>query len=179
MVAGYTTGSIMEGMTDGNVKFVGRLKGSNNLDGLAAPPVYRPVGCPPTQGYENYVELGVYQVDTCNHALRLILVVVDSPDPATSQLNLLPHYFFLVNNWAESERTAEQLVAHYRERGTFEDRLGEFNQAMEPFKSIVRRKWMHYVDDTSRIQLGERRSQRTGECAGKLHGLTAISKSSS
>lgn len=38
--------------------------------------------------------------------------------------------FFPIASWSESERTAEQLVAHYRERGTFEDRLGEFNQAI-------------------------------------------------
>lgn len=128
--AGYTTGSIMDEMTDENVKFVGRLKGNTKLDDLAAPHVFRPVGRPPTQGYEYCVELGRYQADTWNHAQRLILVVVDSPDPATGQLNLLPHYFFLITNWSESERTAEQLVAHYRERGTFEDRLGEFNQAI-------------------------------------------------
>lgn len=94
MDAGHTTGSIIDGITDGNVKFVGRLKGNNKLDDLAAPHVYRPVGRPSTQGYEYYVQLGGYQVDTWNHAQRLILVVVDSPDPATGQLNLLPNYFF-------------------------------------------------------------------------------------
>jgi hypothetical protein len=130
MDAGYTTGSIMDEMTDGNVKFIGRFKGNTKLDDLAAPHVSRPVGRPPAQGYEYYVELGRYQVDTWNHEQRLILVVVDNPDPATGQLNLMPHYFFLITNWDESQRTAEQLVEHYRARGTYEDRLGEFNQAI-------------------------------------------------
>src|SRR5690606_23805128 len=44
--------------------------------------------------------------------------------------NLLPDYFFLVTNWSESERSAEDLLAHYRRRGTFEDRFGEFNEAI-------------------------------------------------
>jgi hypothetical protein len=60
----------------------------------------------------------------------VILVVVDQPDPVTGQLDLMPRFFFLITNWSEEERTAEQLLAHYRARGTFEDRFGEFNQAI-------------------------------------------------
>ncbi len=93
MDAGYTTGSIMDEMTDENVKFVRRVKGNNKLDALAAPHVYRPVGRLPKQGYEYYVELGRYQADTWKHAQRLILAVVASPDPATGHLNQIPHHF--------------------------------------------------------------------------------------
>lgn len=130
MDAGYTIGSVMDSMVDQNLKFVGRLKGNPKLDALAAEHVYRPPGRPPAEGYEYHVELGMYQAESWKHAQRLILVVVDRPDPKSGQLNLMPHYFFLVTNRAESELTAEQLLAHYRERGTFEDRLGEFNQAI-------------------------------------------------
>ena len=130
MDAGYTIGTIMDEMKDQNLKFTGRLKGSNKLDELAAPYVGRPVGRPPAQGYEYCVELGSYQADAWKYSQRLILVVVDRPDPVTGQLNLLPHHFFLITNWSESERSAEQLLDHYRARGTFEDRLGEFNQAI-------------------------------------------------
>src|SRR5690606_6387415 len=94
------------------------------------PHLTRPPGRPPREGYQFTVELGRYQVDTWRHPQRLILVVVDRPDPVTGQLNLLPDYFFLVTNWTEAERTADNLLTHYRGRGTFEDRLGEFNQAI-------------------------------------------------
>jgi hypothetical protein len=130
MDAGYTVGSVMDAMNDQNLKFVGRLKTNAKLDELASQHVYRPVGRPPAEGYEYHVELGMYQAESWKHSQRLILVVVDHPDPTTGQLNLLPHYFFLVTNWKESERTTEQLLEHYRGRGTFEDRLGEFNQAI-------------------------------------------------
>jgi hypothetical protein len=130
MDAGYTVASVMDAMNDQNLKFVGRLRSNVKLDELAAQHVYRPVGRPPAEGYEYHVELGVYQAESWKHAQRLILVVVDRPDPVTGQLNLLPNYFFLVTNWNESERPAEQLLEHYRARGTFEDRLGEFNQAI-------------------------------------------------
>ena len=60
----------------------------------------------------------------------MILVVVDKPDPTTGQLDLMPRHFFLVTNWSRHQRSGEDLLNHYRPRGTFEDRLGEFNNAV-------------------------------------------------
>ena len=53
----------------------------------------------------------------------------------TGQLDLIPRYFFLVTNWPESSRSGDFLLEHYRRRGTFEDRLGEFNGAIGPHLS--------------------------------------------
>ncbi len=128
--AGYTSGSVMDALTAENLKFVGRLRGNAKLDVLAAEHVTRPPGRPPREGYEYCVDLGSYQVDSWQYAQRLILVVVDRPDLVSGQLSLMPDYFFLVTNWDAKDRSAEQLLAHYRPRGTFEDRLGEFNQAI-------------------------------------------------
>ena len=50
----------------------------------------------------------------------------------TGQLNLLPDYFFLVTNRPVEEISGEASLAHYRRRGTFEDRLGEFNATVGP-----------------------------------------------
>jgi hypothetical protein len=36
----------------------------------------------------------------------------------------------LVTNWPEESRSGDELLAHYRKRGTFEDRLGEFNESI-------------------------------------------------
>lgn len=128
--AGYTIPAVMDRMYDHDMKFVGRLKSSAKLDALAAAHLHRPAGRPPKEGYEYTVELGPYQIDSWRHAQRLILVVVDRPDPITGQLNLLPNYFFLVTNWSKSQRSGSRLLSHYRKRGTFEDRLGEFNSAI-------------------------------------------------
>jgi hypothetical protein len=128
--AGYTSGAIMDSLTDENLKFIGRLRGNSRLDELAAPHIYRPPGRPPAAGYETVIELGMHQVDGWRHPQRLLLVVVDQPDSKSGQLDLFPRHFFLVTNWKEDERTAENLLGHYRKRGTFEDRLGEFNQAV-------------------------------------------------
>ena len=76
------------------------------------------------------IELGLYQAESWKYPQRLVLVIVDQPDPKTGQLNLLPDYFFLIVGWDEEELSGEESLAHYRPRGTFEDRLGEFQQAI-------------------------------------------------
>jgi len=128
--AGYTIPAVMDPLSEKHRRFVGRLKTNAKLDALAAEHIVRPAGRPPEGGYEYTIELGSYQIDTWQHSQRLILVVVDKPDSATGQLNLMPRWFFIVTNWSEASRNADELLAHYRKRGTFEDRLGEFNEAI-------------------------------------------------
>jgi Transposase DDE domain group 1 len=130
--AGYTDGATLDFLTDEKLRFLGRLKSNAVLERLAAPHLWRPIGRPPLEGYERIVELGAYQAESWRQAQRLLLVVVDRPDPKTGQLNLLPDYFFLVVGWKPEELDAEAALAHYRERGTFEDRIGEFQQAIGP-----------------------------------------------
>lgn len=128
--AGYVQGEVTDELTDESVRFLGRIKKNAVLERLAEPHLKRPPGRPPAGGYEDVIELGKYQADTWRHAQRLILVVIDKPDPKTGQLNLFPRYFFLVTNWTQRQRSADEVLAHYRKRGTFEDRLGEFNAAI-------------------------------------------------
>lgn len=128
--AGYTIGSVMDALTAKKQRFVGRLKTNAKLDALAAEHLSRPPGRPPAGGYESVIELGPYQADSWQYAQRLILVVVDKPDSVSGELNLMPRYFFLITNWEEGSRSSDSLLEHYRRRGTFEDRLGEFNGAI-------------------------------------------------
>ena len=132
MDAGFTHGEVMDRLTDHKVRFLGRLKGNRVLDDLAAPHLTRPAGRPPKEGYEFTVELGPYRAESWRHAQRLILVVIDAPDATTGQLNLLPDYFFLVTNHPKTELSGDDGLEHYRGRGTFEDRVGEFNKAIHP-----------------------------------------------
>ena len=111
------------------------MKKNAVLDELATPYISRRPGRPPSEGYEYTVELDKYQAKGWQHAQRLIVVVVDRPDPATGQLNLMPKYFFHITNWMESERSAADVLFHYRQRGTFEDRLSEFQEVIGPHLS--------------------------------------------
>ena len=78
------------------------------------------------------MELGPYQAETWKHPQRLVLVIVDRPDSQTGQLQLFPDHFFLIVGWKPEQLSALQALEHYRARGTFEDRLGEFQQAIGP-----------------------------------------------
>ncbi len=93
----------MDFLTDAKLRFLGRLKSNPVLDRLAAPHLWRPVGRPPKEGYEEVIELGWHQAASWKHPQRLLLVIVDRPDPKTGQLNLLPDYFFLVAGWKLDE----------------------------------------------------------------------------
>lgn len=130
--AGYTDGETLDHLTDENLRFIGRIKANAVLERLAAPHLTRPVGRPPKEGYEKIIELGAYQAESWKHPQRLLLVVVDRPDSKTGQLNLFPDHFFLVVGWREEELDGAAALEHYRKRGTFEDRLGEFQQAIRP-----------------------------------------------
>lgn len=127
--AGFMIGRVLDYLAHRKVRFLGRLKSNPVLDRLAEPHLTRPPGRPPREGYERVVELGPYQAESWTFPQRLLLVVIDQPDPKTGQLHLEPDYFFLVSGWDEAELDGEACLAHYRRRGTFEDRLGEFNQA--------------------------------------------------
>ena len=133
--AGYTIGTVMDELSEKRVRFCGRIKKNPVLVRLAEPHLSRPPGRPPAEGYEKVIELRKYQAEGWKHAQRLILVVVDKPDSRTGQLNLLPRYFFLITNWPATLRSGEEVLAHYRKRGTFEDRLGEFNEVIGPHLS--------------------------------------------
>jgi hypothetical protein len=130
--AGFAEGAILDFLTDENIPFLARLKANARLQEMAAPYLRRPVGRPPKDGREVLVELGMYQAESWRHAQRVILVIVDCPDPKTGQLFLEPDHFFLVASHSAEQRPAEERLEHYRQRGTFEDRLGEFRQWIGP-----------------------------------------------
>src|ERR1700680_3187925 len=72
--AGYTDGATLDFLTDEKLRFIGRLKSNPVLERLAAPHLARPVGRPPKGGYEDVIELGLYQAESWKHPQRLLLV---------------------------------------------------------------------------------------------------------
>lgn len=125
--AGLVEGKVLDAIDDEAVRFVGRIKSNAVLDELARPYLQRDPGRPTKDGDEFALELGEYRAASWTRPYRLVLVVIDLPDPKTGLRELFPHYFFLATNYPIEQRTSWSLVQHYRRRGTFEDRLGEFN----------------------------------------------------
>ena len=128
--AGLVEGPVLDALDDEGVRFVGRLKSNARVEALAAPYLSRPPGRPTKEGDEFAFDLGDYQAGTWTRPYRLILVIIDLPDPKTGLRQLFPDSFFLITNWRREERRAWALLEHYRRRGTFEDRFGEFNAAI-------------------------------------------------
>lgn len=126
--AAFAHGAILDSLTDRNIHFLMRLAENPALKRIAADHAKRKPGRPPADGYEYTIDLGSYQASTWKHQQRLILVVVDKPDEE-GRRKLFPDYFFLVTNWSATSRTPDELLDHYRQRGTFEDRFGELNQS--------------------------------------------------
>ena len=125
--AGLVEGKVLDAVDDQGARFVGRIKNNAVLDELARPHLTLSPGRPVKEGDEFAVEVGRYQAQSWTRPYRVVLVVIDLPDPKTGYRQLFPHYFFLVTNHPIDQRTGWSLVEHYRRRGTFEDRLGEFN----------------------------------------------------
>jgi hypothetical protein len=128
--AGLVEGPVLDVLDDEAVRFVGRIKNNARLDALAQPYLSRAPGRPTKEGDEFAVELGDYQAARWTRPYRVVLVVIDLPDRKTGLRDLFPHSFFLATNWRVEQRSGWDLVEHYRRRGTFEDRLGEFNAAI-------------------------------------------------
>jgi hypothetical protein len=125
--AGLVDGRTLDALDDEAVRFVGRLKNNARLDKLAQPYLSRPPGRPTKEGDEFAIELGTYRAESWTRPYRLVLIIIDLPDPKTGLRQLFPHHFFLITNWNAGRKSAWDLLTHYRNRGTFEDRLGEFN----------------------------------------------------
>jgi len=125
--AGLVEGRVLDAVDDAGVHFVGRIKANPRLEDLAAPYLRRGPGRPTKEGDEFALDLGSYRAASWSRPYRLVLVVVDLPDPKTGLRGLFPHSFFLITNWPCDQRSPWALVEHYRQRGTFEDRFGEFN----------------------------------------------------
>ncbi|MEA1938105.1 MAG: IS1380 family transposase [Pseudomonadota bacterium] len=125
--AGLVEGKVLDAIDDEGVAFTGRIKRNAVLDRLAEPYLSRPPGRPTKDGDEFAIDIGPYRAASWTRAYRLVLVIVDMPDPKTGLRRLFPRYFFLITNKQKHRRKACEILDHYRKRGTFEDRLGEFN----------------------------------------------------
>jgi len=115
--------NLIDGLGD---RFVCRLPHNAVLDRLAEPHRIRPAHRPPKEGYFKAIELAGYLNPKWKKQYRVTLIVVDEPC-VDGRLDFGPRYFFLVTNLHTESFDAAALLELYRRRGTFEDRIGEWN----------------------------------------------------
>lgn len=128
--AAFPIADVINHLDARNVKFVGRLKSNPELERRVAHLVTRKPGPRPDYTREYVYEIGEYGASTWHQSHRVVLVVVDEP-PEPGELDFGPRWFFLVTSHPKESMSAEALLSHYRNRGTFEDRIGEFNDAID------------------------------------------------
>lgn len=125
--AEFATIEEMNGLSKDGRYFVMRHKNTEWLRQLAAPFAVRPQGRPPSEGYHHVFDLGFGKWHPDWEApLRILVCVEDGPDEY-GRLSLHPRVFFLVTNVPGKVLDSDQTLDFYRQRGTFEDRLGEWN----------------------------------------------------
>jgi len=72
------------------------------------------------------MELAGYRNPKWKKLYRVVLIVVDEPG-ADGRLDFGPRHFILATNLPPEAFDAAALLELYRQRGTFEDRIGEWN----------------------------------------------------
>ena len=97
----------------------------------------RPVGRPSHEPREWTVEM-IYKAAAGTKERRVVLIVSERPG------ELFLHHFWLVTSWTEAEKSADDLLPHYRQRGTAEGYFGELMDAIRPALSSNKRPKSHY-----------------------------------
>ena len=128
--AAFMIADVINHLDARNARFIGRMKGNAVLNKMAEHLVNRKPGPRPDYSREYVYEIGKYGAKSWNEKHRIILVVIDDP-PVVGELDFGPHWFYLVTSHPEESMSANEALEHYRNRGTFEDRIGEFNAAID------------------------------------------------
>jgi hypothetical protein len=135
--AGFPDDGTLSGLEAEGIPYVARIKNNPVLDKMAEPYLKRPVGRPPAEGRTWAHEL-TYKAASWSKERRLVLVVHERPD------ELFLHHFWLVTSWTKDDMSADDLVPHYRQRGTAEGYFGELMDAIQPALSSNKRPKSHY-----------------------------------
>jgi len=85
-----------------------------------------------------------YQAETCDRARRVVLVVKERED------DLRLNRFFLVSSLTLAEMRREDILEHYRARGTAEGHMGEMKDVLAPAFAIALEPWRTMAHLTNR-----------------------------
>jgi hypothetical protein len=135
--AGFPDETLLTALEQRGTHYVARIKNNPVLDRLAGPYLRRPVGRPPTEP-RTWTYEKCYRANSWSRTRRLALVVQERPG------EIFLHHFWILTSWSPQERSAEQLLEHYRERGTAEGHMGELMNVFRPALSSSPRQKGHY-----------------------------------
>ena len=137
MDAGFPEERLLAGLEARGTPYVARLRNNQALDRMAAPQLRRPPGRPPAEPRMWFHEMD-YRAGAWSRSRRVVLVVQERSD------DLLLEHFWLLTSIGTTAAPAEDLLAHYRQRGTAEGHLGELMDVLAPALSSTPRTKRHY-----------------------------------
>jgi hypothetical protein len=118
-------------------KYVVRVRNTSVLKNEAAVPRFEQLGLPRGEPQTFFYEWQ-YQAQGWSRARRAVLVLQQVEG------ELFPNAFWLVTNWTAEQMTAQDLLEHYRQRGTAEAHMGELMDVLAPALSSAPRPKRHY-----------------------------------
>jgi Transposase DDE domain group 1 len=137
MDAGFPEEGLLSGLEARGTPYVARIRNNRALDRMAAPHLRRPPGRPPAEPRLWCHEME-YRAGAWSRSRRVVLVVRERPD------DLLLDHFWLLTSIDVAAMPAEELLAHYRRRGTAEGHFGELMDVLAPTLSCTPRTRRHY-----------------------------------
>ena len=160
MDAGFPQEELLAKLEARGTPYVARVRNNPVLDRLAAPFLRRPPGRPPTEPRTWTFEL-TYRAKTWSRARRVVLVVLERTD------ELFLHHFWLITSWSAEQMSAQDLLEHYRQRGTAESHFGELMNVLTPALSSTPRPKSTYRGQPPR-------SRRAAPCDSFAHNETTL-----
>lgn len=137
MDAGFPEDTLLSRLEQRGTPYVARVRNTSVLKSEAAIPRFMHLGMP--KGEPNtYLYEGQYQAQGWSRPRRVVLVLQQV------QGELFPRDFWLVTSWTKEQMSAEDLLEHYRQRGTAEAHMGELMDVLAPALSSAPRPKRHY-----------------------------------
>jgi hypothetical protein len=135
--AGFPDEKVLSQLEARGTGYVARVKNNPVLDRMAEPFLRRPIGRPPKEPRTWLYEM-TYRAESWSQERRVVLVVLERED------ELFVHHFWLITNWTAEQMSGDQLLEHYRQRGTAEGYMGELMNVLKPALSSSPRTKSHY-----------------------------------
>src|SRR5918997_994786 len=137
MDAGFPEEKLLAGLEARGTPYVARLRNNRVLDRMAAPHLRRPPGRPPAEPRMWFHEVDC-RAGARSRSRRVVLVVQERPG------DLLLGHSWLLTGIGGAASPAEELLAHYRQRGPAEGHFGELMDVLAPALSSTPRARRHY-----------------------------------
>ena len=163
--AGFIGPKILEMLDGKKVPFAIRLPVNSDLRGYEEIHAVRPPGRPP--GYERiWCHEIEYRALTWERPRRVVLVVVETPG------ELFLKSFFIVTSFTKEELCDRDVLDFYRERGTMEGHIGEFQSVIDGSLSSTNRPKKLYGRKPVANHAAPIDPERVNAAALCLHGLS-------